>query len=445
MRRGLIVAAGLCGVLGQQAGNQKAQFFPKLPMTVCSSDGQCETQQTTVTIDANWRWVHNVGGYTNCYTGMSWDATLCPNPTACAENCALENVPEDDYASTYLVKTQGSTLSLGYVAPGGNVGSRTYLMDGDEYRMFKLKNREFSFDVDVSTLPCGLNGALYFVEMDADGGMAKYPGNKAGAKYGTGYCDAQCPHDIKFINGEANTEDWGTTGAGKYGTCCTEMDIWESNSLSTAVTPHTCSVDGQTRCDGANCGTGANRYNGYCDMDGCDLNPWRAGNRSYYGPGSSFVIDTTKPFTVATAFHTSDGTDSGDLVEISRYFVQDGKRIPYPAANNVDKSMSSITDEFCQKRGTSWNETNYFGKLGGLKRMGDVMDKGMVLVMSLWDDGAANMLWLDSDFPLDANPSSPGTSRGSCPTSSGKPDDVRKQSPNAKVSYGNIKVGPITK
>lgn len=25
--------------------------------------------------------------------------------------------------------------------------------------------------------------------------------NQAGAAYGTGYCDAQCPQDIKFING----------------------------------------------------------------------------------------------------------------------------------------------------------------------------------------------------------------------------------------------------
>ena len=47
---------------------------------------------------------------------------------------------------------------------------------------------------------CGLNGALYFVAMDADGGYSKYP--TAGAKYGTGYCDAQCPHDLKWINGE---------------------------------------------------------------------------------------------------------------------------------------------------------------------------------------------------------------------------------------------------
>ena len=41
-----------------------------------------------------------------------------------------------------------------------NIGSRTYLLDDDEtYKLFKLKNAEFSFDVDVSKLPCGLNGA----------------------------------------------------------------------------------------------------------------------------------------------------------------------------------------------------------------------------------------------------------------------------------------------
>lgn len=37
--------------------------------------------------------------------------------------------------------------------------------------------------------------------MDADGGMSKYSTNTAGAKYGTGYCDSQCPRDLKFING----------------------------------------------------------------------------------------------------------------------------------------------------------------------------------------------------------------------------------------------------
>jgi cellulose 1,4-beta-cellobiosidase len=76
--------------------------------------------------------------------------------------------------------------------------------DEETYQMFKLKNQEFTVDVDTSELPCGLNGALYFVSMDADGGLARYEGNKAGAKYGTGYCDSQCPRDLKFINGEVS-------------------------------------------------------------------------------------------------------------------------------------------------------------------------------------------------------------------------------------------------
>eukprot|EP00587_Corethron_hystrix_P011364 CAMPEP_0113321056 /NCGR_PEP_ID=MMETSP0010_2-20120614/14666_1 /TAXON_ID=216773 ORGANISM="Corethron hystrix, Strain 308" /NCGR_SAMPLE_ID=MMETSP0010_2 /ASSEMBLY_ACC=CAM_ASM_000155 /LENGTH=96 /DNA_ID=CAMNT_0000179059 /DNA_START=313 /DNA_END=599 /DNA_ORIENTATION=+ /assembly_acc=CAM_ASM_000155 len=89
-----------------------------------------------------------------------------------------------------------------------NVGSRLYVLDdNDKYFMFQLKNREFSVDIDVSELQCGMNGALYFVEMDEDGGKG-LGNNEAGAKYGTGYCDAQCPHDIKFISGEANVIDW---------------------------------------------------------------------------------------------------------------------------------------------------------------------------------------------------------------------------------------------
>jgi cellulose 1,4-beta-cellobiosidase len=62
------------------------------------------------------------------------------------------------------------------------------LDDADNYEMFMLKNQEFTFDVDVSNMPCGVNGALYFVEMSKDGD--KSSANKAGAHYGTGYCDA---------------------------------------------------------------------------------------------------------------------------------------------------------------------------------------------------------------------------------------------------------------
>lgn len=112
---------------------------------------------------------------------------------------------------------------------GDNIGSRVYLLENQNtYKKFMLLNSEFSFDVDLSKVDCGINGALYFVEMQADGGQAKYPTNKAGAKYGTGYCDAQCPHDIKFIYGQANSKDW-KNDQGYYGSCCAQMDIWESN------------------------------------------------------------------------------------------------------------------------------------------------------------------------------------------------------------------------
>merc|ERR1712003_90051 len=119
-----------------------------------------------------------------------------------------------------------------------NIGSRVYLLEDEEtYQLFKLKNKEFTFDVDVSNLPCGLNGALYFSQMPADGGLNEYADDKAGANYGVGYCDAQCPHDIKFIQGAANAEGW-KDGIGKFGSCCMEFDLWEANSISQAFTAH---------------------------------------------------------------------------------------------------------------------------------------------------------------------------------------------------------------
>jgi cellulose 1,4-beta-cellobiosidase len=173
-------------------------------------------------------------------------------------------------------------LSIKFVTKSNsaaNIGSRTYLMETDtKYQMFNLIGKEFTFDVDVSKLPCGLNGALYFVEMAADGGMGK-GNNKAGAKFGTGYCDSQCPHDIKFINGKANVEGWNPSdadpnaGSGKIGACCAEMDIWEANSISTAYTPHPCKGTGIQECtDASSCGDGDSRYEGICDKDGCDFN-----------------------------------------------------------------------------------------------------------------------------------------------------------------------------
>ena len=50
----------------------------------------------------------------------------------------------------YGVTSDYEGLRLNFVT-GSNVGSRLYMMeDAYNYQMFKLKAKEFSFDVDVS-------------------------------------------------------------------------------------------------------------------------------------------------------------------------------------------------------------------------------------------------------------------------------------------------------
>lgn len=73
--------------------------------------------------------------------------------------------------------------------------------------------------------------------------------------------------------------------------------------------------------------------------------------------------------------------------------------------------------------------------------MSDSLGRGMVLVMSLWDDKAAQMHWLDSTYPETGGHA--GDVRGPCSIDSGKPEDVEHDSPNAYVRYSNVKVGDI--
>jgi len=293
--------------------------------------------------------------------------------------------------------------------------------------------------VDVSNLPCGLNGALYFSEMPADGGKSKFTDNNAGANFGTGYCDAQCPSDVKFINGESNSDGWNNkTGSGKYGSCCAEMDIWEANKISQAVTAHPCSFDGQERCEGDKCAAPSD-----CDKSGCDWGSYRNGLHNFFGPGADFAVDSSKPFTVITQFISEDGTDTGEVVEIKRKYVQNGKLIDNPQATIGGKQFDSITDDFCKAKSVFFDEEDTFTARGGMKKMASSLANGMTLVMSLWDDAAVHMLWLDSDYPTTKDPNAPGVARGTCPITSGAPADVRKNSPHSNVTFSDIRHGEI--
>lgn len=139
-------------VNAQQAGTLTPEKHPAFSVSTCTAGGTCTSKTQSIVLDGNWRWLHSTSGSTNCYTGNTWDKTLCPDGVTCAANCALDGA---DYPGTYGIKASGNTLSL-QLKTGSNVGSRVYLMDDQDknYQLFKLKNQEFTFDVDVSQLEC---------------------------------------------------------------------------------------------------------------------------------------------------------------------------------------------------------------------------------------------------------------------------------------------------
>jgi cellulase len=81
------------------------------------------------------------------------------------------------------VSTSGNVLTMYHYVQGTNASPRVYLLGDDgKYAMMSLLNGEPTVDVDLSTLPCGENGAFYISSMEPDG--------KSNAAAGSGYCDA---------------------------------------------------------------------------------------------------------------------------------------------------------------------------------------------------------------------------------------------------------------
>ncbi len=213
------------------------------------------------------------------------------------------------------------------------------------------------------------------------------------------------------------------------------MDIWEANAAATALTPHTCSIQGVYACSGNDCQDGGK--GGVCDRSGCSYNAYKEGNRNFYGPNGT--VDTTRPFTVVTQFFAkpanvtvgkpANSTEQSVLSEIRRLYLQDGKliaNVSAPAGAEAYPAKSSnivITDEFCGN--------SVFEKLGGLKGMGEALQRGMVLIFSIWNDNGQFMNWLDSG------------NAGPCNATEGDPALILKNTPGTSVTWTNIKWGDI--
>jgi hypothetical protein len=253
----------------------------------------------------------------------------------------------------------GDELTLKY--GGSDIGGpRVYLIEEegtDKNTMFMLRGQEFTFDVELSTMTCGFNAALYFVGMTA---------NDGGAVNGTNYCDAQAVG----------------------GTFCSEMDLFEGNTVAQQYTTHGCSdACASFTEDVTGCKAGATNV---CDQSGCGLNPFRYGpgtsydaetnNDAWHGFGSNFDIDTSKPFTVTTQFQDAS---------IARFYLQSGKRIDLPTLYVLPPTDGShygpfesplIQEDYCADIYDRWHS----GSTKPLEQMLNNMENGMVLAMSAW-------------------------------------------------------------
>ncbi|KAK6330374.1 hypothetical protein TWF696_003470 [Orbilia brochopaga] len=401
---GLASAQGLAG--------KTREVHPKLTTYKCTKRGGCKKQTNYVVLDSA---THPIYQKNNPKLGCgNWgsgpNATVCPDEKTCAKNCLIDGI--SDY-SKYGVTTSGDAVHLDMLKNSdlSVLSPRIYLLHSDKhkYEMLQLTGQEFSFDVDVSKLPCGMNGALYLSEMHKYGGNHYL--NKAGAELGAGYCDAQC-YATPFIDGVGNI--------GGKGACCPEMDIWEANREATQYAPHPCNITGPYKCTGDECG-----WDGVCDEWGCGQNAYLNGAPSFYGPGPSFKLNTLKPFTVVTQF---DADRRGKLVSYHRYYIQNRKRIDPPKATQPHlPPVNHMDDAYCAATGGA---TRYLD-LGATEEMGDALSRGMVLAMSVWWDEGGFMNWLDS-----------GNS-GPCDATEGSPATIKSIQPDTSVTFSKIMWGDI--
>lgn len=136
---------------------------PPLTTYKCTSGGGCQAQNTAVVLDWDWHFIHDSNN-NGCGIGPG---TQCPDEETCGQNCIIDP-PDYNAAGVY---TNQDALNMFSFVNGNPTAPRAYLLGEDgNYVSFNLLDQEFSFSVDLSSLPCGENGSLYLCGMDLTGG-----------------------------------------------------------------------------------------------------------------------------------------------------------------------------------------------------------------------------------------------------------------------------------
>lgn len=145
----------------QNPGTVSPEVHPLLSTAKCTAAGGCVAQNTSVVLDFGYRWLHTADGYDSCTTSTGINTTLCPDEATCAKNCVVEGA---NYTGAGVLTSGSSMTMTQYVESSTGLNSaspRVYLLDEgtQDYVMFKLLGQELTFDVDLSTLPCGVSPA----------------------------------------------------------------------------------------------------------------------------------------------------------------------------------------------------------------------------------------------------------------------------------------------
>lgn len=221
---------------------------------------------------------------------------------------------EGHHQGPIVVKEDGEALNLNVAALVSNLvtshgdGSsitmkwggeaRAFVMEDSSnnmsvrnYHNFKLLGKELSYEVDLSTVGCSCNAALFFTSMpgyNSDGSVAH-------GSYNPYYCDA---NDVGGV--------W-----------CWEHDTLEANKYTMATTPHKCSSP-------------AGGYISSCDRGGCQTNAHNV-DQNGMCPDSRCKIDTRQPFLIKQRY---EADSSKKLNRISNKLSQGNHTFEWTVCND---------------------------------------------------------------------------------------------------------------
>lgn len=238
----------------------------------------------------------------------------------------------DGLGAAYMAGEAGKVAASGDIFEMGHNDFTSIRTTRDErpehITKFQLLNKWLNFTVDLSGVGCACNLAVYLIAAPAMD-MAGRPF----AGRGDYYCDAN------QVGGQ-----W-----------CPEIDIMEANNAAFQATPHKCDAP-----------VGDHHYTN-CDRAGCSQNTRELGP-TVYGPGSEFIIDTRRPFSVNT-FLSAGGPGRTEFVGMHQILAQEGREVVLEHQN-------------C--------DAAYLDELSSTLR------EGMSLIFSYWGDTAETMAWMDT-------------------------------------------------